>query len=50
MKYTLKKDWVSPSGKTFEKGRILDVTPEWIEAIEGKKKEVKTKNKEGENS
>lgn len=55
MKYTLKKDWISPGGNIFKKGRILDVTPEWIEAVEGSeetKKVVKTKkeDKDGDNS
>ena len=61
MKYTLKKDWVSPGGSTFKKGRVLDVTRKWIEAIEATeviesiketKKVVKTKkeDKDGDNS
>ena len=44
MKYTLKKDWISPSGKVFVKGQTLDVTEDFISAIE-KKEKKKTKTK-----
>jgi len=44
MKYTLKKDWISPTGKIFLKGRTLDVTQDFISAIE-KKEKKKTKTK-----
>ena len=55
MKYTLKKDWISPGGTTFKKGAVLDVTADWIKAVEGSeetKKVVKTKkeDKDGNNS
>ena len=45
MKYKLKKDWVSPSGKVFKKGRVLEVTQDFIKQIEKKKEK-----KDGDNS
>ena len=44
MKYTLKKDWISPTRKIFLKGRTLDVTKDFISAIE-KEEKKKTKTK-----
>lgn len=44
MKYVLKNDWISPSGKTFKKGQIMDLTQELIDVLD--KVEVKKEKKE----
>lgn len=50
MRYILKNDWISPSGKTFKKGQIMDLTQELIDVldivkIKKEKKENKINNK-----
>lgn len=44
MRYVLKNDWISPSGKTFKKGQIMDLTQELIDVLD--KVEVKKEKKE----
>jgi hypothetical protein len=49
MRYILKNNWISPSGKEFKKGQIMDLTQELIDVLESvkkeDKKEVKKENK-----
>ena len=45
MRYILKNNWISPSGKEFKKGQIMDFTQELIDVLESVKKEDKKENK-----